>query len=128
MINIAITCILHETAAESDIKDDPMPNQEKKSIFKEEIILITIGIAIVYWIIDSIFWIFAGSDMGFSNAGIGNGIGEIGARIIVVCLFAIFGSHAHQMIKKQRITQQDIEDLKIANERMAKEIAELKKN
>jgi hypothetical protein len=103
-----------------------MPDPKKKSIFKEEIILITIGIAIVYWIIDSIFWIFAGSDMGFSSTGMGNGLGEIGARIIVVCLFAIFGSHVHQMIKKQRIAQQDIENLKIANEKMAREIAELK--
>ena len=103
-----------------------MPNQTKKSIFKEEIILITIGIAIVYWIIDSIFWIFAGNDMGFSRTAIGSGFGGIGARIIVVCLFAIFGSHAHQMIKKQRIAQQDIEELKTANQKMAQEIAELK--
>ena len=103
-----------------------MPNQKKKSIFKEEIILITIGIAIVYWIIDSIFWIFAGNDMGFSSTGVGSGIGEIGARVIVVCLFAIFGSHAHQMMKKQRIAQQDIKDLKAANKKMAQEITDLK--
>ncbi len=104
-----------------------MPSQKKKSVFREEIILITIGIAIIYWIIDSIFWIFAGVDMGFSSAEMRSGIGEIGARIIVVCLFAIFGSHAHQMIKKQRIAQQDIDELKAANEKMALEIAELKK-
>jgi hypothetical protein len=103
-----------------------MPSQKKKSAFKEEIILITIGIAIVYWIIDSIFWIFAGFDLGFSSTDMRSGIGEIGARIIVVCLFAIFGSHAHQMIKKQRIAQQDIDQLKAANEKMAQEIAELK--
>ena len=58
--------------------------------------------------------------------GDGTGFGGIGARIIVVCLFAIFGSHAHQMIKKQRSAQQDIEELKAANQKMAQEIAELK--
>jgi len=105
-----------------------MPNLSKKSLFKEEIIVITIGIAIVYWIIDSIFWIFAGVDIGFSSTAMRPGIGEIGARIIVVCLFAIFGSHAHQMIKRQKTAQKDIEDLKAANEKLAQQIAELKKN
>ena len=104
-----------------------MPNPKKKSVFKEEIFLITIGIAIVYWIIDSIFWVFAGFDMGFSGMEMRSGVGGLGARIIVVCLFAIFGSHAHQMMKKQRIAQQDIDELKAANEKMAQEIAELKK-
>ena len=105
-----------------------MSNPTKKNIFKEEIILITIGIAVVYWIIDSIFWIFAGVNMGFSEMSMRSGISEIGARIIVVSLFAIFGSHTHQMIKKQRTAQQDIEELKTANEKLAKEIAELKNN
>lgn len=104
-----------------------MPNQEKKSVFKEEIILITIGIAIIYWIIDSIFWVFAGFDAGFPSTAMRTGISEIGARIIVICLFAIFGSHAHQMIKKQKLAQQDIDDLKAANEKLAQEIDELKK-
>ncbi len=105
-----------------------MPNHKKKSIFSEEIILITIGIAIVYWIIDSIFWIFAGVELGLLGSSVPSGMGEIGARIIVVCLFAIFGSHSHQMIKKQRITQQDIDELKAANEKLAKEVAKLKKD
>jgi len=105
-----------------------MPGQKKKSIFSEEIIIITIGIAIVYWIIDSIFWLFAGVDLGFSSTAFRSDMGEIGARIIVVCLFAIFGSHAHQMIKKQKSAQKDIEELKAANQKLAQEIEKLKAN
>ena len=104
-----------------------MPSQKKRGIFSEEIILITIGIAIVYWIIDSIFWIFAGVELGVGSNAFRSDLSEIGARIIVVCLFAIFGSHAHQMIKKQKSAQKDIEALKIANEKLAQELAELKK-
>jgi len=38
----------------------------------------------------------------------------------------IFGSHAHQMIKKHKNAQKEIEHLKTANEQLAQEIAALK--
>lgn len=104
-----------------------MSSQKKRGVFSEEIIVITIGIAIVYWIIDSIFLVFARVDIGFFSHIFRPDLGEMGARIIVVCLFAIFGSHAHQMIKKQKNAQKEIELLKTANERLAREIAVLKK-
>lgn len=104
-----------------------MSSRKKKGIFSEEIIVITIGIAIVYWIIDSIFLVFAGVDVGFFGHIFRPDLGEMGARIIVVCLFAIFGSHAHQMIKKQKNAQKEIELLKTANEKLASEIEALKK-
>lgn len=103
-----------------------MSRQKKKSIFSEEIILITIGIAIVYWIIDSIFWVFADVGLGFYSHIFRPDLGELGARVIVVCLFAIFGSHAHQMIKKYKIAQKEIAYLKTTNELLAQEIAALK--
>lgn len=104
-----------------------MSSRKKKGIFSEEIIVITIGIAIVYWIIDSIFLVFAGVDVGFFGHIFRPDLGEMGARIIVVCLFAIFGSHTHQMIKKQKNAQKEIELLKTANEKLASEIEALKK-
>ena len=103
-----------------------MSNQNSKGIFSEEIIVITIGIAIVYWIIDSIFWVFAGVELGFFSHIFRPDLGEMGARIIVVCLFAIFGSHTHQMVKKHKSAQKEIEMLKSANEKLAQEIADLK--
>ena len=103
-----------------------MSSRKKKAILSEEIIVITIGIAIVYWIIDSIFWVFAKVDIGFFSHIFRPDLGEMGARIIVVCLFAIFGSHAHQMIKKYKNAQKEIEHLKTANEQLAQEIAALK--
>ena len=103
-----------------------MSSQNKKGLFSEEIIIITIGIAIVYWIIDSIFWVFAGVELGFFRHIFRPDLGEMGARIIVVCLFAIFGSHTHQMVKKHRSAQKEIEILKTTNEKLAQEIADLK--
>ena len=103
-----------------------MSSQKKKGVFPEEIILITVGIAIVYWIIDSIFWVFARVDIGFLNHIFRPDLGEMGARIIVVCLFAIFGSHTHQMVKKQKNAQKEIELLKRTNEKLSREIAALK--
>ena len=104
-----------------------MSSQKKRGVFSEEIIVITVGIAIVYWIIDSIFLVFARVDIGFFSHIFRPDLGEMGARVIVVCLFAIFGSHAHQMIKKQKSAQKEIELLKTANEKLAREIAVLKK-
>jgi hypothetical protein len=103
-----------------------MSSRIKKGLFSDEIIVITIGIAIVYWIIDSIFLVFAGVDVGFLGHIFRPDLGEMGARIIVVCLFAIFGSHAHQMIKKYQNAQEEIEQLKIVNEQFAQEIKALK--
>lgn len=103
-----------------------MSSQKKKGVFPEEIILITVGIAIVYWIIDSIFWVFSRVDIGFFNHIFRPDLGEMGARIIVVCLFAIFGSHTHQMVKKQKNAQKEIERLKSTNEQLSREIAALK--
>ena len=104
-----------------------MSSRKNKGLFSEEIIVITIGIAIVYWIIDSIFLVFAGVDVGFFGHIFRPDLGEMGARIIVVCLFAIFGSHTHQMIKKQKNAQKEIELLKTANGKLAREIEALKK-
>ena len=103
-----------------------MSSRKKKSVFSEEIIVITIGIAIVYWIIDSIFLVFAQVEIGFFGHISRPDLGEMGARVIVVCLFAIFGSHAHQMIKKHKNAQEEIEHLKTANEQLAQEIKALK--
>ena len=103
-----------------------MSNQKKKDIFSEEIIVITVGIAIVYWIIDSIFWVFARVEIGFFSHIFKPDLGEMGARIIVVCLFAIFGSHTHQLIKKHRNAQSEIDQLKAANDKLAREIENLK--
>jgi hypothetical protein len=103
-----------------------MSSHKKKSSLSEEIIIITIGIAIVYWIIDSIFLVFAGVDIGFFGHIFRPDLGEMGARIIVVCLFAIFGSHMHQMIKKQKNAQKEIEMLKTANDKLSREIESLK--
>jgi hypothetical protein len=103
-----------------------MSSQQKKGVFSEEIIVITIGIAIVYWIIDSIFLVFARVDIGFFSHIFRPDLGEMGARIIVVCLFAIFGSHTHQMIKKNQNAHKEIEQLKTANEQLTREIEALK--
>ena len=103
-----------------------MSSQKKKGIFSEEIIVITIGIVIVYWIIDSIFLVFTRVELGFFGHIFHPDLGEMGARIIVVCLFAIFGSHTHQMIKKNKNAQKEIEQLKTAKKQLAQEIAALK--
>jgi len=103
-----------------------MSGQSKKGVFSEEIIVITIGIVIFYWVIDSIFWVFAGVEIGFLGHIFRPDLVEMGARIIVVCLFAIFGSHTHQMVKKHKAAQEEIESLKSTNEALTHEIEALK--
>lgn len=103
-----------------------MSSQKKSSLFSEEILVITIGIAIVYWIIDSIFWLFADVELGLFDHIFRPDLGEMGARIIVICLFAIFGSHTHQMIKKQKNARREIDLLKAMNEKLIQENTQLK--
>ena len=76
-------------------------------------VLIGFGLAIVYWMLDTILSVFMSYDLNFFSRLLGVGYDELWPRLIVICLFVIFGSHA----------QYTINERKKAEERSLKEIA-----
>ena len=79
----------------------------------DKMVLIGLGIAGVYWILDIMLALFGSHNFSFGSHLFGAEYGEIWPRLIVLCLFVIFGSHAQFTINQR----------KKAEERSLKEIA-----
>ncbi|UCF91470.1 MAG: PAS domain S-box protein [Desulfobacterales bacterium] len=79
-----------------------MDSSKKFNGLMDSMILAAIGIATSYWILDSILNIFFAERFNFIAQLIGPDLYDIYTRIIVLCLFVIFGSHAQYTINKIR--------------------------
>ncbi len=90
-----------------------MASKKKKhvSIF-DTMVLTGIGLGIVYWIIDTIYDVLTLDNAGFLSGLFGGGLSGIGTRIIVICLFIVFGAHAQYNMNKRRAAESQLADLK----------------
>ena len=79
----------------------------------DKMVLIGLGIAGIYWILDIILSLFIADDFSIGGHLFGVGYDDIWPRLIVMCLFVIFGSHA----------QYTINERKKAEEKSRKEVA-----
>jgi len=68
----------------------------------DKFVLIGIGLAAVYWILDTFLSIFISYDLNVSSRLFGPGYDEIWPRVIVICLFVIFGSHSQFTINQRK--------------------------
>ncbi len=68
----------------------------------DSMVLVGIGLAASYWVLESIFNIFTTDDVNFFNQHLGPDINEIWPRIIVFCLFIFFGSHVQFTINNRK--------------------------
>jgi len=85
--------------------------------FTDQMVLIGFGIAAVYWILDSIMAIFLSQEGYFLQRMIGLDMSEIWTRLIVLCLFIIFGSHAQFTINERKTMAKKLESDRRTRER-----------
>ena len=91
-----------------------------KNLFKNRVsvadsmVLIGIGLAASYWVLESLFNIFTTQDINFFNQLLGPDINEVWPRIIVFCLFIFFGSHVQYTINNRKKAEQA---LKVSEEK-----------
>ncbi|MFW5640585.1 MAG: hypothetical protein ACOC0H_05425, partial [Thermodesulfobacteriota bacterium] len=71
-----------------------MKKQDSPKHLTDQMVFIALGLAFIYWVIDSILNIFTSQRLNFYQLVFGSDIDEIWPRLIVLCLFVIFGSHA----------------------------------
>ncbi|MFO7715688.1 adenylate/guanylate cyclase domain-containing protein [Desulfosarcina sp.] len=74
----------------------------------DHMMLIGFCLAVVYWVLDSILSIFTSYDNWFEQL-LGVNLDEVWTRIIVLCLFAIFGSHAQYTINERKKAEAKLE-------------------
>jgi len=68
----------------------------------DKMVLIGIGLAAVYWILDTILSVFISYDLNMTTRLFGTENEQIFPRIIVICLFVIFGSHSQFTINERK--------------------------
>ena len=73
-------------------------NDNRLESFFNSMVLIGVFIAIIYVALDTILHIFYSDRFNLIASAVGEDLYEIYIRIIVLCLFAIFGSHAQYTI------------------------------
>jgi len=78
------------------------PNSKVRVHLTDQMVLIGFGLAAVYWILDTFMSLFLSSELNLFEQLFGINLGEISTRLIVLCLFIIFGSHAQTSINKFR--------------------------
>ena len=71
-------------------------------------VLIGFGLAVIYWLIDSYLSLFLAYD-NFLEKMLGVQLDNIWGRVIVLCLFAIFGSHAQFTMNERKAAAEKME-------------------
>jgi len=76
--------------------------------YSDSMVLAVIFIAIIYWVLDSILNIFFSNKFNLIAELIGPDLYDIYLRVIVLCLFILFGSHAQSIINKLKEAKQKL--------------------
>jgi len=98
------------------LRSSKKPKFETKAISEtrdgipDSMVLAVIFIACIYWVLDSILNIFFENKFNLIAELIGPDLYDIYLRIIVLCLFVMFGSHAQSIINKLRDAKQKLND------------------
>jgi PAS domain S-box-containing protein len=74
----------------------------------DSMVLAVIFIATIYWVLDSILNIFFSNKFNLIAELFGPDLYDIYLRIIVLCLFILFGSHAQSIINKLKEAKQKL--------------------
>jgi len=100
----------------SSLKSGKKPKFETRAVAEtrdglpDSMVLAVISIACIYWVLDSILNIFFGNKFNLIAELIGPDLYDIYLRVIVLCLFVMFGSHAQSIINKLREAKQKLND------------------
>jgi PAS domain S-box-containing protein len=73
--------------------------------FWDQMVLIGFGLALFYSVFDSFLYLFTDYDVNFFQRLMGPDRSEIISRVIILCLFIIFGSHAQYTINQRKMVE-----------------------
>ena len=83
-------------------------NDNRLESFFNSMVLIGVFVAIIYVALDTILHIFYSDRFNLIASAVGEDLYEIYIRIIVLCLFAIFGSHAQYTINNLKKKEKEL--------------------
>lgn len=101
---------------------------DKRSMVTDHMVLIGFGLAAIYWLLDSFLSLFLSYD-NFLEKMTGLELTNVWGRVIVLCLFVIFGSHAQFTMNERRKSARRMEREAATRERfrrlLSPDLAEL---
>jgi hypothetical protein len=104
-----------------------MDDQNKKPIFiTDRMVLIGLALGTVYWLIETFLYVISSGEINFMSRLFGPDLAGVCTRIIVLCLFLIFGSHAQYTFNKRKAAETELHKIKELNIKLQQEIEELK--
>ncbi|MDA8138955.1 MAG: adenylate/guanylate cyclase domain-containing protein [Desulfobacteraceae bacterium] len=89
----------------NSIKDKGLLN---RTVVTDHMVLIGFGLAVIYWLLDSFLSLFLSYD-NFLEKALGVKLNNVWGRLIVLCLFAIFGSHAQFTMNERKKAAEKME-------------------
>ncbi len=94
--------------ADARHKHKPFSNRLNHTVVTDHMVLIGFGLAVIYWLLDSFLSLFLSYD-NFLEKMLGVELSNIWGRLIVLCLFAIFGSHAQFTMNERKKAAEKME-------------------
>jgi adenylate cyclase len=94
--------------ADEGHKTKTASNHVNRTVITDHMVLIGFGLAVIYWLLDSFLSLFLSYD-NFLEKMLGVDLNAIWGRLIVLCLFAIFGSHAQFTMNERKKAAQKME-------------------
>ena len=76
----------------------------------DNMVLAVIFIATIYWVLDSILNLFFSNRFNLIAELFGPDLYDVYIRVIVLCLFIIFGSHAQSIINKLKLAKKKLDE------------------
>jgi two-component system cell cycle sensor histidine kinase/response regulator CckA len=76
--------------------------KDLKNTLMDSMVVTGIGLACFYWVCESFMYFFLEPEANFFQYLLGPDTFQIWTRVLVLCLFAIFGSHAQYMFNKRK--------------------------
>jgi response regulator RpfG family c-di-GMP phosphodiesterase len=98
----------------------PSKKINKRLNLADQMVLIGIFLAFLYWGIESLLNVFSPEEISFYREIFGPNVSEMWMRLVVICLFMIFGSHVQFTINKRKKAEMDLLESyrKLQNARM----------
>ena len=76
----------------------------------DNMVLAVIFVATIYWVLDSILNLFFSNKFNLIAELFGPDLYDVYIRVIVLCLFIIFGSHAQSIINKLKLAKKKLDE------------------
>ena len=99
-----------------------MSKKRSRVYLTDKMVLFGIGIGAAYWIIECLLYAFLSYQTNLADRLFGPTFNDLSTRIVVVCLFLIFGSHAQYAINKRKHIEKELAELKETIEKLKREL------